>query len=87
MQRRAALSSAFIGVALAALTPAFAQTAFTPAAKMDIAGVRIGMTEAEARATFRALDPSMRMIRSKTHYRYSPGEGRPEQSTPEFLTV
>lgn len=85
MQRRAALCSALIGVALAALTPAFAQTASTPAAKMDIAGVRIGMTEAEARAALRAFDPSMRIIRTTTRYNYSPGEGRPEQSTPEFF--
>ncbi|MGE4529675.1 MAG: hypothetical protein AB7D00_15020 [Rhodospirillaceae bacterium] len=85
MQRRAALCSALIGVALAALTPAFAQTASTPAAKMDIAGVRIGMTEAEARAALRAFDPSMRIVRTTTRYNYSPGEGRPEQSTPEFF--
>ncbi|PZR81045.1 MAG: hypothetical protein DI537_38680 [Stutzerimonas stutzeri] len=85
MQRRAALCSALIGVALAALTPAFAQTASTPAAKMDIAGVRIGMTEAEARAALTAFDPSMRIIRTTTRYNYSPGEGRAEQSTPEFF--
>lgn len=52
---------------------------------MDIAGVRIGMTEAEARAALTAFDPSMRIIRTTTRYNYSAGEGRPEQSTPEFF--
>lgn len=86
MQRRAALCSAFIGAALATLTPAFAQTASTPAAKMDIAGVRIGMTEAEARAALTTFDASMRIIRTTSRYNYSAGEGRPENlSTPEFL--
>ena len=56
--------------ALACLTPALAQTASTPAAKMDIAGVRIGMTEAEARAALTAFDPSMRIIRTTTRYNY-----------------
>lgn len=86
MQRKAALCSAILGVALAGLTPAFAQTASTPAAKMDIAGVRIGMTEAEARAALTAFDSSMRVIRTTSRYNYSAGEGRPDNlSTPEFL--
>lgn len=37
MQQRVALCSALIGVALTTLTPAFAHTASTPAAKMDVA--------------------------------------------------
>ena len=73
MQRRIALCSAMIGVALATLTPAFAQTAATPAAKMDIAGVRIGMTEAETRAALTAFDASMRIIRTTSRYNYSGG--------------
>lgn len=66
MQRRAMLCSAIFGMALAMSTPAFAQTASTPAARMDIAGMRIGMTEAEARAALRAFDASMRIIRTAT---------------------
>ena len=86
MQRRAALCSASISVALVTLTPAFAQTASTPAAKMDIAGVRIGMTEAEARAALTAFDRSMRIIRTTSRYNYAAGEGRPENlSSPDFL--
>ena len=77
---------ALVGGALAGLTPALAQTAATPAAKMDIAGVRIGMTEAEARAALTAFGASMRIIRATSRYNYSAGEGRPENlSTPEFL--
>lgn len=86
MQRRAAFFSTLIGAVLAMLTPAFAQNAATPAARMDIAGVRIGMTEAEARAALTAFDPSMRIIRATSRYNYSAGDGRPENlSTPEFL--
>ncbi|MEX6725660.1 hypothetical protein ABU113_14380 [Sphingosinicellaceae bacterium M-36] len=78
--------SALVGMTVASLTPAQAQTAATPAARMDIAGVRIGMTEAQTRAALTAFDPGMRIIRVTSRYNYAAGEGRPENlSTPEFL--
>lgn len=71
---------------LACAVPALAQGASTPTEKMDIAGVRIGMTEAEARSALTAFDASMRIIRTTSRYNYSAGEGRPDTlSTPEFL--
>ena len=49
MQTRTVLSRlALAGALIAGAVPALAQNATTPAAKLDIAGVRIGMTEAEA---------------------------------------
>ena len=76
MQRRAALCSALIGVALAALTPAFAQTASTPAAKMDIAGVRIGMTEAEFM--------EVAMSHQISPYEHDPSATRAGEKTADF---
>ncbi|OYW14299.1 MAG: hypothetical protein B7X02_00335, partial [Rhodospirillales bacterium 12-54-5] len=48
MKKRTSIFACVTAAAFMA-APAFAQTASTPAAKMDIAGVRIGMTEAEWR--------------------------------------
>ena len=56
MQTGTVLSRLALAVALiAGALPAQAQNATTPAAKLDIAGVRIGMTEAEAVKAVQAL--------------------------------
>ena len=55
---------------------------------MDIAGVRIGMTEAEARAALTAFDPSMRIIRTTARHITLAGEAAAlSNGLRSFLTV
>lgn len=69
--------------ALALVAPVFAQT-LTPLSKMDIAGVRIGMTEAEVVKAIQAFDPSAKMSsRSMAYVPYFDGVNHLQ--TPEFL--
>ncbi|MCW5655500.1 hypothetical protein [Hydrogenophaga sp.] len=71
-------------VALAWVAPALAQTTTTPLARMDIAGVRIGMTEAEAVKAIQAFDASAKMTsRSVGYFPYFDGVNHLQ--TPEFL--
>ena len=71
---------------IAALTwsaPGLAQTT-TPLSRMDIAGVRIGMTEAEAVKAIQAFDASAKMTsRSMGYFPYFDGVNHLQ--TPEFL--
>lgn len=70
-------------LAFAWVAPALAQTA-TPLARMDIAGVRIGMTEAEVVKAIQAFDPSAKMTsRSVAYFPYF--DGVDHRQTPEFL--
>jgi len=69
--------------ALTWIAPALAQTT-TPVAKMDIAGVRIGMTEAEVVKTIQAFDSSAKSTsRSVAYFPYFDGVNHLQ--TPEFL--
>jgi hypothetical protein len=76
---RLALAGALIVGAL----PALAQNATTPAAKLDIAGVRIGMTEAEAVKAVQAFDASAKLKRNLATFPYFDGVNSLE--SPEFL--
>lgn len=69
--------------ALAWAAPVLAQTV-TPLSKMDIAGVRIGMTEAEVVKAVQAFDSSAEMTsRSVAYFPYF--DGINDLQTPEFL--
>lgn len=80
---RLALSSALFTALFATLVPAQAQNAGTPAARLDIAGVRIGMTEAEAVKAVQAFDASARPKRSLATFPYYDGVN--SLQSPEFL--
>jgi hypothetical protein len=73
-------------IALAALcsfvVPALAQG--TPGDKLEIAGVRIGMTEAEATAALKAFDATLRIAPVMGVFNYSDG-ANPSLKSPEFL--
>lgn len=82
------LSGGFLGAALVGLTSLAAQ-AQTPAqtaspSNFEMAGVRIGMTEAEARAAIQAFDPALRITPVMGVFNYSDGVN-PSLKTPEFL--
>jgi len=65
------------------ITPALAQTS-TPLSRMDIAGVRIGMTEAEVVKAVQAFDPTAKVSsRSMAYMPYFDGVNHLQ--TPEFL--
>lgn len=65
------------------LGAAVAQTT-TPAARMDIAGIRVGMTEAEVVQSIKAFDPNARVHnRSVAYFPYFDGVNHLQ--TPEFL--
>jgi hypothetical protein len=68
-------------VALSALASPPAQGA--PEEKLDIAGVRIGMTEAEARAALVAFDPGLDISPVMAVFNYSDGVN--QLNSPEFL--
>ena len=70
---RLALSSALFTALFVTLVPAQAQNAGTPAARLDIAGVRIGMTEAEAVKAVQAFDANARPKRSLATFPYYDG--------------
>lgn len=55
----------------------------TPEDKLDIAGIRIGMTEAEARAALAAFDPELEIIPVIAVFDYSDGVNF--LKSPEFL--
>jgi len=55
----------------------------TPEDKLDIAGVRIGMTEAEARAALATFDPELEIGAVMAMYNYSDGVNLLQ--SPEFL--
>ncbi|MDR7095651.1 hypothetical protein [Hydrogenophaga laconesensis] len=75
--------SVLLAVVLAWSAPLVAQTT-TPLAKMDIAGVRIGMTEAEVVKAIQAFDPGAKMTsRSVAYFPYFDGVN--DLKTPEFL--
>lgn len=76
--------SVLVGAALACATPALAQTGSTPAGKMDIAGVRIGMTEAEVVKAIKAFDAGAQVRRRMASYSYFDGVN--SLDTPEFLS-
>lgn len=70
-------------VVLAWVAPVFAQST-TPLSRMDIAGVRIGMTEAEVVKAIQAFDPGAKMSsRSMAYVPYFDGVNHLQ--TPEFL--
>lgn len=80
--------SVSIGAALACLTPVLAQ-AQTPAqtasvSSPEMVGIRLGMTEAEARAAIRAFDPALRITAVMGVFDYSDGVNH-TLKTPEFL--
>lgn len=67
----------------AVVAPVLAQTA-TPLSRMDIAGVRIGMTEAEVVKAIQAFDPGAKLSsRSMAYVPYFDGVNHLQ--TPEFL--
>ncbi len=67
----------------ACIAPVLAQTA-TPLSRMDIAGVRIGMTEAEVVKAIQTFDPTAKMSsRSMAYVPYFDGVNHLQ--TPEFL--
>lgn len=75
--------AALIFTGWAFVAPALAQTA-TPLSKMDIAGVRIGMTEAEVVKAIQAFDPGAKLSsRSMAYVPYFDGVNHLQ--TPEFL--
>jgi len=75
--------SVLLAAVLAWSAPLVAQTT-TPLAKMDIAGVRIGMTEAEVAKAIQAFDPSAKMT-SRTVAYFPYFDGVNDLKTPEFL--
>lgn len=75
--------AALVVATLAWSAPAWAQTT-TPLSRMDIAGVRIGMTEAEVVKAIQAFDPGAKMSsRSMAYIPYFDGVNHLQ--TPEFL--
>jgi hypothetical protein len=82
------LSGAFLGAALVGLTPlaAQAQTPLqtAPSSNFEMAGIRLGMTEAEARAAIRAFDPTLRITSVMGVFNYNDGVNHALR-TPEFL--
>ncbi len=82
------LSGAFLGAALIGLTPlaAQAQTPLqtAPSSNFEMAGIRLGMTEAEARAAIRAFDPTLRITSVMGVFNYNDGVNHALR-TPEFL--
>ena len=84
MQKGTVLSRlALAGALIVGALPALAQNATTPAAKLDIAGVRIGMTEAEAVKAVQAFDASAKLKRNLATFPYFDGVNSLE--SPEFL--
>lgn len=73
----------FLGAALACLTPVLAHAQSTPAPKLEIANVHIGMTEAEVRTAIRAFDPTLEITAVMGAYNYRDGVSM--LTTPEFL--
>lgn len=74
----------FLSAVLAVcLTPVLAHAQSTPASQFDIAGIRLGMTEAEARAAIQAFDPALEIVDVMGVYNYS--DGASMHRTPEFL--
>lgn len=82
--RKAVLGRSILwAAALAWVAPVLAQTT-TPAARMDIAGVRIGMTEAEAVKAVQVFDSGAKITsRSVAYFPYFDGVNHLQ--TPEFL--
>lgn len=82
------LSGAFLGAALVGLTPLAAQAQTSvqtvSSSNFEMAGVRVGMTEAEARAAIQAFDPALRITPVMGVFNYSDGVN-PSLKTPEFL--
>ncbi|MBN9427094.1 MAG: hypothetical protein J0H09_11375 [Burkholderiales bacterium] len=84
MKRTVLGRTVFLAAALAWVTPASAQNATTPLARMSIAGVRIGMTEAEVVKAIQAFDASAKITkRSIASFPYFDGVN--SLQTPEFL--
>lgn len=84
MKRTVLGRTVVLAAALAWMTPALAQNAATPLAKMNIAGVRIGMTEAEVVKAVQAFDVSAKISkRSVASFPYFDGVN--SLQTPEFL--
>lgn len=79
-----AFSSLLMGTALASAPPALAQAQSAPASRLEIAGLRLGMTEAEARAALRVFDPALTITPVMGVFNYSDGVN-PVLKTPEFL--
>lgn len=77
-----ALPGIFLGVVLGFSLPAHAEG--VPASRMDIAGIRIGMTEADAMAALRAFDPGAKVMR-RMAASFSYFDGANMLQTPEFL--
>ncbi|WP_337185280.1 hypothetical protein [Phenylobacterium sp.] len=79
-------SGACLAAALAGLAslPAQAQAQAASASSFEIAGVRIGMTEAEARSALRAFDSSLSIRPVMAVFNYSDGVNHALR-TPEFL--
>lgn len=74
----------FLSAALAVcLTPVLAHAQGTPGAAFEIAGIRLGMTEDEARAAIEAFDPTLEVTDVIGVYNYS--DGVRQHQTPEFL--
>ena len=73
------LSGVFLSALLGLALPATA----APDAKLDIAGVRIGMTEAEVRAALTAFDPSLTVTAVASVFNYRDGVNMLQ--SPEFL--
>lgn len=77
-----ALSGIVLSAMLGLVASAHAQG--TPEEKLDIAGVRVGMTEAQARAALAAFDPELKVTSVMGVYNYSDGVNH-VLKTPEFL--
>lgn len=77
-----ALPGIFLGVVLSVSVPAHAEG--IPASGMDIAGLRIGMTEADAMAALRAFDPGAKVTR-RTVASFPYFDGASMLQAPEFL--
>lgn len=84
MQTRTVLSCLALAAALSAgVTPVRAQTVSTPAAKLDVAGVRIGMSEAEVVKAVQAFDAGAKVKRTLASFSYYDGVN--SLQSPEFL--
>ncbi len=79
-RRRAAVGGLWALMLGSTVAAVQAQTAFTP----DIAGVRLGMTEAEVRSALKAFDGSLEFTPYLAGFTYSDGVDHTLQ-TPEFL--
>jgi len=77
-----AVSATVMGAVIAFVPTAQAQG--IPSDKLDIAGVRLGMTEVEVRTALQAFDASMKLGQVMGTYNYSDG-ANPALKTPAFL--